>query len=39
MRWLDGASYSGEWRDNVVFGMGRFTHADGDIYEGNWAYD
>lgn len=33
-RWPDGSMYEGMWRDDVATGLGRFTFANGDIYEG-----
>jgi hypothetical protein len=30
--WPDGSKYEGMWRDGKCSGMGRMTHANGDIY-------
>ena len=35
--WPDGAKYEGEWRQNKANGTGKFWHADGDVYEGQFA--
>jgi len=32
--WPDGAKFEGEWKENRAHGYGKFTHADGDLYEG-----
>ena len=29
----------GEWRDNKANGKGKFTHVDGDIFDGDWVDD
>ena len=31
----DGSIYSGEWHAGVVHGVGRFEHANGDVFEGS----
>ena len=30
----DGFTYSGEWEDGEINGMGRATYANGDVYQG-----
>ena len=29
----------GNWIDNKACGFGKFYHADGDVYEGEWQND
>jgi hypothetical protein len=33
--WKDGAHYVGLWKEHKASGLGRFRHADGDVYLGN----
>jgi hypothetical protein len=30
--WADGSKYVGEWKENSAWGIGRFTHNNGDVY-------
>ena len=32
----DGRVYSGQWRNDQVFGRGTLTYPDGTSYEGDW---
>eukprot|EP00358_Blepharisma_japonicum_P001006 CAMPEP_0202955238 /NCGR_PEP_ID=MMETSP1395-20130829/51621_1 /ASSEMBLY_ACC=CAM_ASM_000871 /TAXON_ID=5961 /ORGANISM="Blepharisma japonicum, Strain Stock R1072" /LENGTH=35 /DNA_ID= /DNA_START= /DNA_END= /DNA_ORIENTATION= len=34
MEWPDGAKYEGNWSYSKPAGFGKFTHIDGDVYEG-----
>lgn len=38
-KWPDGATYEGEWKDDVAQGKGKLIHPDGDIYYGEWKND
>ena len=37
--WLDGAKFSGCWKNGKACGKGKLVHADGDVYEGDWVDD
>lgn len=44
MTWSDGTYYEGEWLNNKVYliinqahGTGKFSYADGDVYDGLFA--
>ena len=39
LKWPDGASYTGEIRDGKANGKGKFSHANGDSYEGEFVND
>jgi hypothetical protein len=32
-------SYEGTWIDDKIYGRGKITFNNGDIFEGNWQYD
>ena len=32
-------TYSGDWKDGIRHGQGKFTWDNGDIYTGNWSED
>ena len=34
--WANGNTYTGDWRDDVPHGRGRFTVPDGGYHEGEW---
>eukprot|EP00913_Durusdinium_trenchii_P017828 g16753.t1 len=34
-----GIKYTGNWRNGLAEGFGKFVHADGDVYEGQWKGD
>lgn len=36
MKYPDGSTYEGEWKDNVKHGYGVYVYANGDKYEGQW---
>ena len=33
----DGGVYAGEWKADEAHGKGRYTHANGAVYEGGWS--
>ena len=35
----DGSKYVGYWKNDHANCKGRFIHADGDVYEGDWFDD
>ena len=37
--WPDGAKYTGEWRNGKAEGFGTFTHANSDVYAGDFKDD
>ena len=37
--WQDGARYEGDWRNGMAQGKGKFNHANGDVYEGEFYCD
>ena len=37
--WLDGAKFSGCWKNGKACGKGKLIHADGDVYDGDWLND
>ena len=39
MKWLDGSSYQGYWRNDVADGTGLFIHPNGATYNGSWEND
>lgn len=39
MKWVDGATYEGEWVLGRPHGRGKFIHTKGEIYDGEWRYD
>jgi len=39
MRFLDGATYDGDWYLGRAHGKGKFTQVRGETYEGEWAND
>lgn len=36
MKGPDGARYEGEFHNGMPHGKGKFIHADGDVYDGDW---
>lgn len=36
MKWPDGGEYEGYWNDSKMSGSGRFVHANGDVYTGEF---
>lgn len=36
MKYMDGDSYGGEWKNNLFHGIGRFKWKTGNVYFGNW---
>ncbi len=32
--WPDQSKYEGDWKDNKVWGYGKFSNINGDTYEG-----
>ena len=36
MKWPDGGEYDGYWADSKMCGNGRFIHANGDVYTGEF---
>ena len=36
MKWKNGASYMGTWKDDKFEGLGKFLHKDGSEYQGQW---
>ena len=39
LTYIDGATYVGQFQDNVRHGQGKFVSKDGAIQEGTWAND
>lgn len=37
--WVDGSKFEGYWKNDKANIKGKLTHADGDIYEGEWFDD
>ena len=37
--WVDGSKFEGYWKNDKANIKGKLTHADGDIYEGEWYDD
>ena len=37
MKFNDGSSFQGEWKEDMFHGAGKLTHKNGDITEGNWT--
>ena len=37
--WPNGARYEGYWDHGKANGKGKYTHAHGDVYEGDWVDD
>ena len=38
-QWPDGSRYEGYYKLDRACGYGKLYHADGDVYEGEWAND
>ena len=39
MIFKDGSTYEGEFSKNKIHGFGKYQHASGKVYEGEWVLD